>query len=142
MVDRIGQQYGNYLIKKLLGAGGFAEVYLGEHIYLGTEVAIKVLSTRFVANEQEEFLREARTIAALEHPSIVRVLDYGIEHDEPFLLMNYAPHGTLRQLHPAGSQVSLQDVLSYVRQVASALQYAHDHKVVHRDVKKQLTVIE
>ena len=137
MVDRIGQTFSNYRLLRLLGQGGFAQVYLGEHIHLGSRVAIKVLDTKLVTYEQDEFLREARIVASLEHPSIVRVLDCGVEHGEAFLIMNYAPHGTLRQLHPSGSRLSITQVNAYVRQIAAALQYVHEHKLIHRDVKPE-----
>jgi len=137
VIDRIGQQFGNYRLTRLLGQGGFADVYLGEHLHLKSLVAIKILHTRLVARDQEAFLREARTIADLEHPSIVRVLDCGIEHSVPFLIMNYAPYGTLRQRHPKGSPAPLNDVITYVEQLAGALQYAHDRKLIHRDVKPE-----
>src|SRR3989440_13027403 len=93
MTDRVGQQLGNYRLVSLLGEGGCAEVYLGEHIHLGTQAAIKVLHTRLTANDLEGFRNEARTIARLEHPHIVRVLEFGIEAGTPFLVMNYAPNG-------------------------------------------------
>ena len=139
MTDRVGQKFGNYRLTRLLGEGGFAQVYLGEHLHLATLVAVKLLHTKFVTREQEEFLREARTIASLEHPSIVRVLDCGIEagQNEPFIIMQYAPHGTLRQRHPKGARLSPPTIMEYVQQVASALQYAHDSKLIHRDIKPE-----
>src|SRR6266446_8425610 len=100
MDDRIGQQLGNYRLLRLLGQGGFAEVYLGEHIYLDTAAAIKVLHTQLDSDDVEHFRTEARTIARLMHPHIVRVLDFGLEGLTPFLVMDYAPNGTLRQRHP------------------------------------------
>src|SRR5215472_12850364 len=124
MSDRVGQQFGNYQLLRLLGAGGFAEVYLGEHIHLGTQAAIKVLYTQLGRNDSEQFRNEARTIAHLEHPHIVRVLDFGIEGTTPFLVMTYAPGGTLRTRHPKGSVLPLSTVVPYVQQAASALQYA------------------
>ncbi len=119
MAERIGQQLGNYRLIQLLGRGGFADVYLGEHMHLGTQAAIKVLHTRLVSESIERFRREARTIARLEHPHIVRVLDFGVEGGTPFLAMSYAPNGTLRQRHLRGTQVPLKSVVSYVKQVAS-----------------------
>jgi eukaryotic-like serine/threonine-protein kinase len=135
--EREGQRLGNYHLVRLLGRGGFAEVYLGEHIHLNTLAAVKMLHTNLVNDELVKFRNEARTIARLEHPSIVRVLDFGVEDDVPFLIMNYAPNGTLRQHHPRGSQLPLSTILTYVRQIADALQYAHDEKLIHRDIKPE-----
>ncbi len=144
MSNRLGQQLGSYRLVRLLGQGGFAEVYLGEHIYLGKQTAIKVLYARLAQNDMENFLKEAKTIAGLQHHHIVRILDFGVEVSSPgmegsapFLVMDYAPNGTLRQRHPRSVVVPPTVVLSYVKQIASALQYAHDAKVIHRDVKPE-----
>src|SRR5437764_6157524 len=137
MEDRVGQQLGNYRLIRMLGKGGFAEVYLGKHIYLNTQAAIKMLSTHLTDNELEQFLNEARTIARLEHTHIVRVLEFGVEDGAPFLVMGYAPNGTLRSRHPRGTRIPLATVVTYIRQIARALQYAHDEKVIHRDVKPE-----
>jgi serine/threonine protein kinase len=137
MVDRVGQQLGNYRIVRLLGEGGFAEVYLGEHLYLGTQAAIKILHAQLTTDDMEQFRSEARTIARLEHPNIVRVLDFGIEDKTPYLVMGYAPNGTLRQYYHKGVPLPLGIIVSYVKQIAGALQYAHDQKIIHRDVKPE-----
>ncbi|HEU5368177.1 MAG TPA: protein kinase [Ktedonobacterales bacterium] len=137
MVDRVGQQFGNYRLVRILGTGGFADVYLGEHLYLHTQAAIKILQTRLSGSDLEQFLQEARTIARLVHPHIVRVLDCGVEDKTPYLVMDYAPNGTLRQRHPKGSTLTPATILPYVQQVASALQYAHDERFIHRDVKPE-----
>src|SRR6266700_3652068 len=134
---REGQQLGNYRLIHLLGQGGFADVYLGEHIYLDTPAAIKVLHTQLDSDEVESFRAEARTIARLVHPHIVRVLDYGVEGKTPFLVMDYAPNGTLRKRYPKGVPLPLSTIVSYVTQLADALQYAHEQKVIHRDVKPE-----
>ena len=137
MADRVGQLLGNYRLVRLLGLGGFAEVYLGEHIYLDTLAAIKVLHAQLDTEDVEQFRTEARTVARLIHPHIVRVLDYGVAESTPFLVMDYAPHGTLRKLHPKETPLPLSTVVGYVNQLADALQYAHDQKVIHRDVKPE-----
>src|SRR5215831_10826189 len=80
MSDKVGQQLGNYRLIRLLGEGGFAQVYLGEHVYLDTQAAIKVLQTQSTSDNVGWFRSEARTVARLVHPNIVRVLDYGAEH--------------------------------------------------------------
>ncbi len=104
MADRIGQQLGKYRLIRLLGQGGFAEVYLGEHLRLGTQAAVKILYTRLAnPHEVESFEKEARTIAHLNHPHIVRVFDFDVQDDIPFLVMDYAPSGSLRQHHPKGA---------------------------------------
>src|SRR5437588_702198 len=135
MADHEGQQLGNYRLMHLLGQGNFSEVYLGEHVHLHTQAAIKVLHGPLVTHEMEGFLTEARTIARLRHPHIIQVLDFGVEQATPFLVMDYAPGGTLRQ--PKGRQLSADIVVTYVRQVAQALQYAHQHQLIHRDIKPE-----
>ena len=137
MTERIGQQLGNYRLIRLIGEGGFATVYLGEHVYLKTQVAVKVLELRLTADNLEGFLTEARIIAGLKHPNIVRVLDFGVDGNTPFLVMDYAPNGTLRQRHPQGVCLTIGRIIPYVRQVAAALQYAHDKKLIHRDYRSR-----
>jgi predicted ATPase/DNA-binding CsgD family transcriptional regulator len=135
--QREGQQLGNYQLIELLGQGHWASVYLGEHRHLHTQAAIKVLHNPLAAGEVEGFLTEARTLARLRHPHIVRVLDFGVQEDIPFLVMDYAPGGTLRKLYPQGARLSLETVIPYVKQVASALQYAHEQRLIHRDLKPE-----
>jgi predicted ATPase/serine/threonine protein kinase/DNA-binding CsgD family transcriptional regulator len=141
MIDRVGQQLGNYRLLNLIGRDNFAEVYLGEHLHLNTKAAIKVLHTRLTSEESEKLRTEARTMARLAHPHIVRILDFDVEDGIPFLVMEYAPNGTLRQRHPKGTRVPLEIVVSYVKQVADALQYAHEQKFIHRDVKPENMVL-
>jgi eukaryotic-like serine/threonine-protein kinase len=138
MADRTGQRLGNYRLTQLLGRGGFAEVYMGEHVRLGTLVAVKVPYTRLASpDEVESFEKEARTIAHLRHPHIVRVFDFDVVDDTPFLVMDYAPNGTLRKLHPRGTKLLLSLILTYVKQIAEALQQAHDQRIIHRDIKPE-----
>src|SRR5215469_8524085 len=117
MTDRVGQQFGNYRLVSLLGRGGYAEVYLGQHVRLSLQAAIKVLHAYLTGQEAEHFSQEAETIAKLMHPSIVRVLDFDVQEGVPFLVMDYAPNGSLRRRYPKGSLVSLPQVVSSVKQV-------------------------
>ena len=137
MPDHVGQQLGSYQLIQMLGQGHWGSVYLGEHMHLRTQAAIKLLRGPWDESEVEGFLGEARTLASLRHPHIVRVLDFGVQQGTPFLVMEYAPGGTLRQLHPKGMRLPLQTVVAYLKQVASALQYAHDQRLIHRDLKPE-----
>ena len=137
MAECVGQFLGNYQVLRLLGRGAFAEVYLAEHRYLEVPAAIKVLHVRMEPDTHAKFLREARTIAHLQHPHIVRVLEFGFQDQTPFLVMEYTPNGTLRTQHPKGTRLSLEQVVSYVKQIAPALDYAHQQRVIHRDVKPE-----
>lgn len=83
MADRTGQYLGNYQLLRLLGKGSFAEVYLGEHVRLHTYAAIKVLHAQLQDADAATFLTEAQTIAHLDHPHIVRVLDFDINEGLP-----------------------------------------------------------
>lgn len=137
MNQRIGQQVGTYRLLRVLGEGGFATVYLGEHVHLGTLAALKLLHLSFSSEDIEAFRKEALLIARLEHPHIVRVLDYDVQAGTPFLVMSFAPGGTLRSVHPKGTVLPLSKVVDYVAQVSEALQYAHDRGIIHRDVKPE-----
>ena len=107
MTSLVGQHVGNYRLMALLGQGGFAEVYLGLHRYLNTLAAIKVLHTRLSGENRQRFLVEARLVGQLEHPHIVRVLDFGVERGVPYLVMDYAARGSVRQTYPLGTRIEL-----------------------------------
>jgi len=137
MGNRVGQQFGNYRLTQFLGRGGFAEIYLGLHLHLETQAALKVQHTPLSNDDVERFRTEARTIARLEHPHIVRLLEFGVEETTAFLVMSYAPHGSLRDRYPKGTCVPLSTIVSYVKEIAAALQYAHDAQLIHRDLKPE-----
>lgn len=142
MADRVGQQLGHYRLTRLLGRGGFAEVYLAEHLRLNTQVAIKILHTSLEDDDVASFLREAKIIAHLKHPHIVRVLDFEIENHTPYLVMDYLPNGNVRRSYPKGTPLPLVTIVSYIKQVASALQYAHDQQLIHRDIKPENILLD
>lgn len=133
---RLGQQIGEYRLIHKLGGGGFGTVYLAEHVHQHTQAAVKVLDIPLSKPEDfRGFINEASMIR-LRHPHIVPLLNFGISRDDlPFLVMEYAPAGTLRDRHPIRESVPLPTIVWYVDQLASALQYAHDEHVIHRDVK-------
>lgn len=133
------QVIGEYHLLQKLGGGGFGTVYLAEHIHKHTQVAVKILQVSLTKSEDfHDFLNETRTMLRLRHLHIIPLLDVGLSSEDfPFLIMEYASKGTLRNRHPKGSQVPLASIVEYVEQIASALQFAHDHRIIHRDVKPE-----
>jgi serine/threonine protein kinase len=142
VTDRVGQQFGNYQLVKLLGQGSFAEVYLGKHRYLNSYAALKVSQAKINRVEEQKVLAEAQTLVELRHSNIVHLLDFAIENGTPMLIMDYAPKGSLRQHYPNGTQIPLKTVVDFVTQIAAALQYAHNHNVIHRDVKPENILLD
>jgi serine/threonine protein kinase len=132
-----GKYIGNYRVLDLLGKGSFAEVYLCEHRYIGTLAAIKVLRAGMDDVEEASFYAEARIAASLVHPHIIRVLEFDVEGGSPYLVMDYAPDGTLRRLYPRGTRMTPHSVVRYIDQVAQAVQYVHNRGLVHRDIKPE-----
>src|SRR2546423_426873 len=122
MADRIGQQFGEYRLVDLLGGGSSSDVYLGEHIQDGTPAAIKVLRIHLAKGDRASFSKEVAAIAHLNHRHIIRIIGSGTDKTDnvPFLIMEYASGGTLRQLYPERSLVPLVTIVSYVKQIASA----------------------
>jgi serine/threonine protein kinase len=137
MTDRVGQHFGNYQLIRSLGQGGCAQVYLGKHRYLNSYAALKVLHATLDLADEQRFRAEAQTLVDLQHPNIVRLLDFGVENGTPVLIMEYAPKGSLRHQYPRGTQIHLATVVDSVIQIAAALQYAHDHGCIHCDVKPE-----
>lgn len=134
MADLTGQQFGNYRLIRHLGTGGFGAVYLGMHVHLRREAAIKIL-LKLDEREIEQFRREAQIIARLVHPHIVTLFDYDVMAGTPFLVMMYAEQGTMRERYRRGTRAPLAEVTEYIIQAAQGLQFAHDQHVLHRDVK-------
>jgi len=143
MDEFTGQQLGQFKILRELGKGGMATVYLATQTSMGREVAVKVLPSHFTHDSgfMERFYREVDIIAALQHPHIVPVYDFG-EHDgRPYLVMAYLSGGTLADLIERGP-MDFEDVSHMVTQIASALDYAHSKGVIHRDFKPSNVLLD
>lgn len=150
-------QGGKYRILSVIGQGGFGITYLAEHNLLGTKVAIKEFFMKDFCNREEatshvsvvteggheqvsrfrdKFLKEARNIARLHHPNIIRISDVFEENGTAYYVMDYCEGGSLAdlvKLYPTG--IGEARALKYIRQVASALQYIHEQNMNHLDVK-------
>jgi serine/threonine-protein kinase len=131
-----GQYLGRYEIISELGIGGMATVYHARDPRFQREVAVKVLPREFMHDPQfsARFEREATTIAALEHPNIIPVYDYGEEDGQPYLVMRFLPGGSLADKLKAGS-LELEEAEKVLQRIGAALDYAHSKGVVHRDLK-------
>lgn len=136
MHDRSGESFGRYRLEQLLGRGGMAEVYRGSDEKLGRAVAVKLILPHHAihAEFRERFLREARLVAALEHPQILPIYDFGEQDGVPFLVMPYLAGGTLAA-RMLGLPFPLRQVAIWTLQLAAALDAAHRAGVLHRDVK-------
>jgi serine/threonine-protein kinase len=130
------QRFGRYEIVRELARGGMARVYEARDPRIGREVAVKVLSRELSQDPAflARFEREARTIASLEHPAIVPIYDFGEQEGQSFLVMRYMRGGSLVDRIRTG-RVPLEQSLAILGRIAGALEHAHDHGVIHRDLK-------
>ena len=126
-----------YEVQREIGQGGMALVYLALQESLNRDVALKIIKSGLTENEEfaQRFIREGRIIARLNHPHIITVYDIGAYEGAYYLSMEYLPGGTLQQRIQSG--LSIQDALLIARALASALSYAHQGGIIHRDIKPQ-----
>ncbi len=136
----IGKQIGNYLLTKMLGDGAFGRVYLAEHCFLSRSiVAIKILKSTYLDADEEKkaFFDEAKCLDILKHRHILPILDAGIHEDRPYMVVEYASKGSLRD-HIASqrpARLPMREALLILSQTGQALQYVHRYNIVHRDLK-------
>ncbi len=127
-----------YRLEQELGAGGMATVYLAEDLKHGRKVAIKVLRPELAAViGAERFVREIRTIAALQHPHILGLIDSGEVDGTAYYVMPFVEGESLRDRLGREKQLPIADAVRIATEVASALDYAHRHGVIHRDIKPE-----
>ena len=130
-------QIPNYEIKRVLGEGGMAVVYLAEHNLLHNQVAIKVLNEEFVRNKniRARFLTEARSMARMSHPQIIKVTDLIDDGDTVAFVMEYIEGETLKDYLDKKGKLTTEEIGGLLEQMLSALDYAHEQGLVHRDIK-------
>ncbi len=145
MADLIGQQIGPYQINARLGVGGMAVVYRAHDSKLNREVAMKIIKGDLSGNENflRRFEREARTIAALSHPHILKVFDYGQVGESVYLIIELMTGGSLAdRIRDRSKPFTMPEVLQTLDQIGRALDYAHRQGIVHRDLKPQNVLLD
>ncbi|HAA58814.1 MAG TPA: hypothetical protein DCE42_28890 [Myxococcales bacterium] len=135
----IGRQIGRFVLKDRIGRGGFGAVYKAEHSDLDTPYAIKVLNLGLQDNAEavERFRREARAVASLDHPNVVRVIDFGFLEEEGFyyLVMEYLEGQNLQHQLKKKQGFTLHRIHNIAEQLCAAIQYVHAKGIIHRDIK-------
>ncbi len=132
----VGRVIGGCTVLRPLGKGGMSTIYLAHQQSVNREVALKVLSGTLLGDPtfMERFVREVETTARLQHPHIIPIYDYGEHEGQPYIVMAYLSGGSLADLLSYGP-LALDVTVRLVEQVAQALDFAHGHGVIHRDVK-------
>jgi tRNA A-37 threonylcarbamoyl transferase component Bud32 len=138
MADLVGTYLGRIHLTERLGEGGMATVYKGYDTRLGRDVAVKILNksafpTGMLERVLKRFEREAKSLAKLSHPNIVKVYDYGEHEGSPYLVMEYLPGSSLKKF--IGKPVPWQGALRLLLPIARGVAYAHRRGVLHRDIK-------
>lgn len=131
---------GKYLLTKKLGEGGMGAVYLGKHATMGKMVAVKILHTDFISNEEvvHRFIREAQTAVAINHKNIIDIMDLGaMQSGEPFMVMEYLQGAGLDEIIKIEKQVDLALACAILEPTLKAIGAAHDKGVIHRDLKPE-----
>ncbi len=131
-----------YRLERRLGSGGMADVWLAEDTELSRPVAIKVLHERFAQDAQfvERFRREAAAAAGLQHANVVGVFDRGEFDGSYYIAMEYVEGSSLKELIDRG--LSVPQAIEITRQILAAERFAHEHGIVHRDIKPQNVIVD
>ncbi|MDP4127168.1 MAG: Stk1 family PASTA domain-containing Ser/Thr kinase [Bacillota bacterium] len=128
---------GRYEVLEQIGAGGMAIVYKAKDVLLNRVVTIKVLREQFIADEDfiRRFRREAQSAASLSHPNIVSIYDVGKDGDTEYIVMEYVEGRNLKEIIRDFAPLSTDQSINLARQITSAIQNAHEHHIIHRDIK-------
>jgi serine/threonine-protein kinase len=138
ITDSIGRVLGGrYRLVTALGTGASAHVYLADDVSLHRRVAIKILHPALAGDTAflKRFRAEARAVAALNHPNILQVYDWGEQEDEPYLVLEYLAGGSLRQAFDTGVLLAPEQAVQVGIEAAAGLDYAHRRGLIHRDIK-------
>ncbi|MGF1512979.1 MAG: protein kinase [Elainellaceae cyanobacterium] len=148
MDSLVGQslQSGKYTLDELLGEGGFGVTFKATHRFLGQTVVIKTVNASVRRRSdfrqlQQQFLEEAQRLARCAHPNIVRVSDFFVEENIPYMVMDYIPGSTLDQVVLPNSPLDEATAIRYIRQIGAALMVVHHNALLHRDVKPQNIIL-
>ncbi len=135
---------GRYQIRSRIARGGMATVYLATDLRLERRVAVKVMHGHLAddAAFRERFIREARSAARLAHPNVVAVFDQGEDSDMAYLVMEYLPGITLRELLQEHQVLTTEQTLDIIEAVLAGLSAAHRAGIVHRDLKPENVILE
>ena len=135
MTNRVLDQ--RYELQELVGGGGMADVYKAHDKLLDRPVAVKILHAQFKSDEEfiKKFHREAQAAARLSHPNIVNIYDVGVSGDDHYIVMEYVPGRTLKELIKQEGHLPVSEALRITREIADALANAHAHNLVHCDIK-------
>ena len=144
--NETGQTIGRYRVEGLVGAGAMGEVYRAYDPVIDRPVAIKILRPELMADSGsmqwlERFRREARAAGRRSHPNIVAIWDFGDDNGTPFLAMEYVDGRGLDELIKSSGQLETSRAVAIITQVLSALGFAHEHGIVHRDVKPSNIIV-
>ncbi len=133
----VGKDIGGYLVREKIGQGGMGSVYTAEQVSLHRDVALKVLSEKFTSDRNfvDQFVNEARSAAALNHPNVVQVYDVGKEDGRYYFSMEFVLGGSLEERLAEDGKASWQDALNWMMDAANALIFAQKRDILHRDVK-------
>jgi beta-lactam-binding protein with PASTA domain/predicted Ser/Thr protein kinase len=140
----LGRVFNNrYSLKEKIGSGGMSDVYLADDLTLNRPVAVKILHPEFARDPSyiQRFRYEAQAAANLNHPNIVSVYDWGNEGDIYYIVMEYVEGSELKELQRSQGRLGPERAAEITAEIAAALQFAHRHNLVHRDIKPHNVII-
>ena len=136
-IPRVGAEIGGYRLESVLQRGGMSIVYAAEHMRMKRRVALKILATELGDDDRfrERFLNESLTAASIDHPNIIPIYDAGEDNGVLYIAMHYVAGSDLKALIARDAPLEVDRCVSIISQVGSALDAAHRHGLIHRDIK-------